>query len=46
MEEAWKEVHPEILLKLDGSVSRLFLAFIFAQRCKIDYTQLDKIFDK
>ena len=30
LEEAWKEIHFEILLKLNGSIPRLFLAFIFA----------------
>ena len=37
--ESWKEIHSEILLKLNGSMPRLFLAFIFAQRYKIHYMQ-------
>ena len=32
LEEAWKENHSEILLKLNGSMPRLFLAFVFSQR--------------
>ena len=35
LEGMWKEIHSEILLKLNGSMPRLFLAFIFAQRYKI-----------
>ena len=45
LEEAWKEIHSEILLKLNGSMPRLFLAFISAQRYKIRYIQFGKIFD-
>ena len=40
-----EEIHSEILLKLNGSMPRLLLAFIFAQRYKIHYIQLGKIFD-
>ena len=35
LEEAWKGIHSEILLKLNGSMPRLFLAFVFAQRYMI-----------
>ena len=46
LEEAWKEIHSEVLLKLNGSIPRLFLAFIFAQSYKIHrYIQFGKIFD-
>ena len=45
LEEAWKEIHSEILFKLNGSMPRLFLAFILAQRYKIHYIQFGKIFD-
>ena len=37
LEEAWKEIHFEISLKLNGSTPRLFLVFVFAQRYKIHY---------
>ena len=43
LEEAWKEIHSEILLKLNESMPRLFLAFTFAQIYKIHYIQLGKI---
>ena len=45
LEEAWKEIHFEILLKLNESAPRLFLAFIFTERFKIHYIQFGKIFD-
>ena len=45
LEEAWEEIHFEILLKLNGRMPRLFLAFIFAQRYKIRYMQFGKVFD-
>ena len=45
LEEACKAIHSGILLKLNRSTPRLFLTFIFAQRCKIHYIQFGKIFD-